>query len=75
VSIPDRIGVWRLTLHDGEVLEFDVYELPTGHLCAWCVDVGLSGGIDDSLVWDTDEWVGHVPVCVMDTWGIFDFVA
>jgi hypothetical protein len=54
-ALPDRVGVWRLTDRDGEVFEFDVYELPTGHLCAWCEEVGLSGGTG----------LGHVPVCVI----------
>ena len=73
-AVPDRVGVWRLTERDGEVSEIEVYELPTGELCAWCEDVGLSGGIDESLCWGTDEWVGHIPVRMMQNYGSFEFI-
>lgn len=73
-TVPDRVGVWRLTDHNGETTDFDVYKLPTGHLCAWCEDVDVT--IDgDSIIWDSDEWVGHVPVECMVDYGTFKFVS
>ena len=72
--IPDQPGQWRLVKPDGETIEFDTYHLPTGHLCAWCDEVGIAGGIDSSLFWDTDEWVGHVPASCMIGWGTFSFL-
>lgn len=74
MSVPDAVGDWKLTRHDGEVTMFETYELPTGHLVAWCDDVGLSGGVDQSLFWDDDEWVGHIPVGCMTDWGTFERV-
>jgi hypothetical protein len=70
-AVPDAVGEWELTRHDGEVISFETYELPTGQLVAWCEECGLSGGIDHSLFWNDDEWVGHVPVCLMSDWGDF----
>jgi len=72
-AVPDRVGVWRLTDQHGEITDFDVYELPTGDLCAWCedVDAEISG---ESAVWDNDEWIGHVPVSCMSEYGKFEFV-
>jgi hypothetical protein len=71
---PDKPGQWRLVKPNGETIEFDAYYLPTGHLCAWCDEVGIAGGIDQSLCWDTDQYVGHVPVSCMESWGKFIFL-
>ena len=70
-AVPDAVGEWELTRQDAEVTVFETYELPTGHLVAWCDDIGLSGGFDESLFWDDDEWVGHILVCLMSGWGKF----
>jgi hypothetical protein len=76
-SIPDREGVWRIdydepcawesgigyTSSRPVTIELDVYALDPcdGILCIWSDDIGgcLSGPSD---VWDTDEWLGHIPV-------------
>ena len=41
-------------------LDVDVYLLPTGHLCVWCEDVGISG-IGETR-WSDHQWLGHIPV-------------
>jgi len=41
-----------------------VYALPTGLLCEWCEDLGLSGGIDDSVFWADDQTNCVTSVCV-----------
>lgn len=74
-EVPDTIGLWTLVSHDGDVLTFETYELPTGHLVAWCEEVGLVGGVLESLFWCDDEWVGHIPVELMVGWGTFNQVA
>jgi len=68
-TIPDSVGIWELRRPDGDAVTFEVYCLPTGHLVAWCDDVGIPGGIDQSIFWDDDEWVGHVPSQCMVGWG------
>lgn len=73
MSVPDRAGLWRLTDHSGEVIEFDVYPLPNGMLCGWCEDLGLDLSVSE--FWDTDEWLGHVPVVLMREYGRFEFIA
>jgi hypothetical protein len=70
-AIPDSVGLWELRRPDGDAVIFEAYLLPTGHLVAWCDDVGIPGGIDQSILWDDDEWVGHVPSQCMVGWGEF----
>ncbi|RWZ87179.1 MAG: hypothetical protein EO766_11610 [Hydrotalea sp. AMD] len=52
-------GFWKHK-ETGEIL--DVYELePVGNiLCVWCGDVG--NPVDQTEVWSSDEWLGHIPV-------------
>ncbi len=55
----DRLG-YPISAED---FEFDVYPLEPvgGVLCVWCEDVG-KGDIAETTHWDTDEWVGYIPV-------------
>lgn len=70
--IPDREGVWRLTDRNGEVFEDEVYRLPNGTLCVWGSDFGQVG-ICTTEVWETDEWLGHIPVSCLG--GYWEFVS
>ena len=72
--MPDRVGRWRLTDSAGEVIEVEIYTLPNGELAAWCEDLGL-GGVDESIYWDDDTFVGHVPVWEFGFWYTCEFVA
>lgn len=76
-SIPDKEGVWRIDYDEPcndkpgigytdsrpVSIELDVYALDPcdGILCIWVDDIGgcLTGPSD---FWDTDEWLGHIPV-------------
>ena len=70
---PDREGRWRMSspsyttclgyFVDAETFDFDVYPLDPacGILCAWCDEVGLRD-IALTQFWDSDEWLGHIPV-------------
>lgn len=57
----NQIGIWKV-----QEKEFDVYELTPcgGILCFWGSDLGvdLTG---PSQVWETDEWLGHIPVSLL----------
>ena len=76
---PDRPGWWRID-HDEVVgwangranawapasVEVEVYPLEPvqGTLCVWGDDLGFSfDGPSD--VWDTDEWLGHLPASLL----------
>lgn len=76
LAAPDRSGWWRIDHQEvtgwrnnqaaswaPATLEVEVYPLePVGDtLCVWGEDIG--GGFDGpSEIWDTDEWLGHIPV-------------
>jgi len=84
---PDREGRWRMQSPGGvtlgghliapEDVEFDVYPLEPvcgSPLCVWAEEVGIIG-LTTSAVWDTDEWLGHVPVwCLADSSRTFTFL-
>jgi hypothetical protein len=59
VSLPTYAGVWR---NERTTEEIDVYPLvPVNSiLCLWGPDIGYQG--DSSDIWDTDEFIGHIPV-------------
>ena len=47
-------------------MEFDVYPLEPvgGRLCVWAEEIGMF--LDGpSQVWDSDEWLGHLPVILL----------
>jgi hypothetical protein len=60
-----------------EYEEFDVYPLEPvcgAPLCVWAEEAGIIG-LTTSEVWDTDEWLGHVPVsCLADPRRTFTFL-
>lgn len=68
LQLPDRAGVWLL---GGEEIEVYALEPVGGTLCVWGPDVGNSytGEADTQMVWDTDEWQGHIPVDWFDDKG------
>lgn len=59
LQYPDRAGVWRID-QTGDELEVYPLDPMGGMLCIWGPEVGYMGGESD--IWDSDEWIGHIPV-------------
>ena len=73
MNYPDKEGVWRCHPSDDDFFDFDVYPMPNGELCAWCDEVNRRD-VDHTEYWDTDEFLGHIPVHFLKQDGEFIFL-
>jgi len=71
MNLPNKAGTWQISYEEYDkysetteslTVELEVYPLePCGNiLCFWAADLGIF--LDTSDFWDTDEWLGHIPV-------------
>lgn len=67
---PIKEGLYHLKHWNGfeyNELEVEVYELPNSTLCVWAEELGIH--LDWTMHWNTDEWLGHLPISTIEgTW-------
>jgi hypothetical protein len=75
MKCPDKAGILKLLPTDQLI---EVYELePCNNvLCIWGPEVGISytGARETQGFWNTDEWQGHIPVHLFDSYGPWELM-